>query len=209
MRVKRLFSMGAASVLAVGSGSVLLTGHGTTTAKPVPQVPAVVATANIPPLATINASNVRVIQVPAGTVSGAIAVIPTGLSARVPMVAGQFVMGADVGQAVPQGDALVGIQTTLSQSSGVVQPGQKVELISVLPGSGNTPTSSTVLGIATVEGLESSAGAPVVPGTAVQSQTANQTSEVPVMATLLVPKKLAPTVAQADAQGKVYLAVVP
>ena len=210
----RTWAKVAAAIVVIGSGAVLLRGHAQVgRAQPQPMTSVVVAIRDLPPLAAIEPGDVAVHQVPAGSLSGALHRPPYGMAAKVPLVAGQVIMRNDLGVPVPKGDALVGVKTTLAQSSGMARPGDQVEVISVATG-GTHHTKATVLGTATLVALEGGDGAPAVSGSATKSGTAVQTNgaqapQVPAAATLLVPQAMAPSLAKADAHGKIYLAVIP
>ena len=211
----RTWAKVAAAVVVIGSGAVLLRGHAQVgRAQPQPMTSVVVAIRDLPPLAAIEPGDVAVHQVPAGSLSGALHRPPYGMAAKVPLVAGQVIMRNDLGVPVPKGDALVGVKTTLAQSSGMARPGDQVEVISVATG-GTHHTKAVVLGTATVVALEGGDGAPAVSGAAAaKSGTAVQTNgaqapQVPAAATLLVHQAMVPKLALADAHGKIYLAVIP
>ncbi len=212
----RTWAKVAAAAVIIGSGAVLLRGHAQVgRAQPQPMTSVVVATRDLPPLAVIEPGDVAVHQVPAGSLSGAVHRPPYGMAAKVPLVAGQVIVHNDLGVPVPKGDALVGVKTNLAQSSGMARPGDRVEVISVATGSGTHSTKAVVLGTATVVALEGGNGAPAVSGAAAAKSgtaapaNAAQAPQVPAAATLLVPQAMAPSLAKADAQGKIYLAVIP
>lgn len=209
---KRRLAMAAAILVLVGSAAVLFKSGHTARSLPVRTTTVVLATHDIAPLQTLQQDDLQVKTVPVGTLPGALATAPFGSTARVPLVSGQAIMPADIGPAIPAGDAVLGIGTSLAQSSGMVRPGQTVEVISVASSSGAAQGTSEVLGQATVLVLESAQGNPVVPGlTATSGKTAatSTNAQVPAEASLLVPQAIAPKIAAADAKGKIYLAVVP
>lgn len=212
MSAKRQLAILAAALVFIGAGVLLIKAK---QATPVPKVATstvVVATKDIAPLQALQQGDLTTRTVPLGTIPGALGSIPFGSAARVPLVAGQVVMPNDIGPAVPQGKAIVGIQTNLAQSSGMLRPGQRVEIIAVVAKDGGS--TSSYLGRGTVLVLNSSQGVPVVSGTPQAGQgpgsyANNSQPEVPAEVTLMVAQTLAPQVNAADAAGKIYLDIIP
>jgi Flp pilus assembly protein CpaB len=212
--LKRQLAILAAALVFVAAGGVLIIkARHTVRPAAVPTTTIVVATRDIAPMQTLEQGALTTRTVPVGTVPGALTSMPYGSAARVPMVSGQVVMPNDIGPAVPSGDAVVGVDTTLAQSSGMLRPAQKVEIVSVIVQQGVAVQSD--LGQGTVVAINSSQGAPVVSGSAQAAQGPRsaadntQQAEVPAEVSLVVPQASMAKINAANAAGKIYLDIIP